>query len=410
MTITPNVLVVSSDAHLRAELEAALAAVEERRAVLHFAADPRQGIEVARSRRPPLAVIEMGGDLRTLEAFAREVALVSPETTVAAVFRPDSFGADVSESAIFVAAVRAGVKDFLRRPISSQELESLLARVLRPRRDAARRLGQIVAFISNKGGVGKSTTAVNTACGLAARHLEQVLLVDASLQLGVCASMLDLAPPATILDAVHQEDRLDETLIRQLATPHRSGLHLLAAPEDAVEASEIGDESMARILTLARRSYDFVVVDTFPMIDRVNVAILDLSDRAYVVVENVVPTLVGAAKILELLDGLGITRERRRIVLNRYLKVPGSLALGDVADRLGQAIDWVLPFDRRVVVAANLGDPSFLSSGWFNQYSRRLRGLVGEIESMTAADGRAPEKESERADFPADQPADEGIR
>ena len=72
---------------------------------------------------------------------------------------------------------------------------------------------------------------------------EKVLLIDASLQMGVCASMLDLKPATTMTDAYHERDRLDETLLRQLATPHDCGLHLLAAPADAVEAAYIDERS-----------------------------------------------------------------------------------------------------------------------------------------------------------------------
>ena len=73
----------------------------------------------------------MGGDVRPLQVFAEEVAVVSPETTVAAVFRPDGFGARRSESAVLIEAIRAGVKDFLRRPVSSSEVADLLRRIER---------------------------------------------------------------------------------------------------------------------------------------------------------------------------------------------------------------------------------------------------------------------------------------
>ena len=53
-------------------------------------------------------------------------------------------------------------------------------------------------------------------------------------------------------------------MIRQMAIQHPCGLHLLAAPADAVEAMDVDDTLMARIITLARRAYDFVIVDTFP--------------------------------------------------------------------------------------------------------------------------------------------------
>jgi pilus assembly protein CpaE len=203
--------------------------------------DYRRGIEAARSRHPALVLVEMTGDLQALEAFAEEVSVASPGTAVAAVFSPDIFGPDVSESAIIIGALRAGVKDFLRRPMSSSDLEQLVDRLTRRSLLAPQRLGKTVFFLGNKGGVGKSTVAINVACGLAARYPDKILLIDASLQMGVCASMLDLKPATTMTDAYHERDRLDETLLRQLATPHSSGLHLLAAPADAIEAAYIDD-------------------------------------------------------------------------------------------------------------------------------------------------------------------------
>ena len=385
MPTTINILMVSPDPRFREELASALASLDDLHPVVHHAGDIRQAIETARSRRPQIALVEMGSDVRPLQTFAREAALVSPETTVAAVFRPDGFDPDVPESTVLIQAIRGGVKDFLRRPVSSSELAELLRRVERSPLQQAGRLGRIVAFVSNKGGVGKSTTAVNAACGLALRHPQRVLLVDASLQMGVCASLLDLTPTTSLSDVVRERDRLDETLIRQLAVPHSSGLHLLAAPADAVEAGDIDDDVMSRILTLARHSYDFVIVDTFPMLDRAIVAVLDLSDRAYVVLENVVPTVLGGVKFMEVLQGLGISAERLRVVLNRYTTLPGSVNPADVANRLGHVVNHVIPFDKGIVIAANTGEPYILRPRRFFGCGRQLRGLVDDIDAMTEA-------------------------
>ena len=180
MPTTINILLLSSDPRFREELENAIASLDELHAVIYTASDVRQAMEAARSRRPRLALVEMGGDVRPLRGFAEEVAVISPETTVAAVFRPDVFGQDVSESALFIEAIRAGVKDFLRRPVSSSEVAELLRRIERSALRQTGRVGKIVSFVSNKGGVGKSTLAVNAACGLAMRRPGGVLLVDAA--------------------------------------------------------------------------------------------------------------------------------------------------------------------------------------------------------------------------------------
>jgi len=376
-----NILIVGSDPQLREEVAAALESVEEVTPVWHWSSEHRTGVETARSRAPDLVLVQMTPDIRALELFAREISVAAPAATLAAVFRDDAFGNDVSESAILIEALRAGVKDFLRRPVSTSELRSLLGRLDRERPISPGRTGRIVSVISNKGGVGKSTLAVNLACGLAQRHPQRVLLVDASLQMGVCASTLDLQPKATLSDAVAARDRLDESLLRQLTTAHECGLHLLAAPASALDAAEIDDEMMARVLTLARRTYDVVVVDTFPMLDRIVVAVLDMSDRAYVVCESVVPTLLGVAQFLEVLDSLRFPQVRQRIVLNRYASLPGGLKPDEVAERLGRHVDHVLPYDRRVLVAANAGRPTVLSRGRLFGFGRRLRTLIDEAEA-----------------------------
>jgi pilus assembly protein CpaE len=372
----------------------ALSALGERAPVPYFVTDMRAGIEAARSRQPELVLVEMGLNLAALKVFAAEVKSGAPGAMLAAAFRPEAIGNDISESAVLIAAIRCGVKDFLRRPISTTDLDQLLLRSQDHDVRTSSRQGAVVSFISNKGGVGKSTLSVNAAVVLARRHPGRVLLVDASLQLGVAASMLDLRPAATLTDAVRERERLDETFLRQLAAPHESGLHLLAAPNTAVEAAEVDDESISRVITLARRAYDYVIVDTFPLLDRVVVAVLDLSERTYIVMENVVPTLLGASKLIELLAGLGLPTERQRIALNRHAQVAGGLKPLDVANRLGRSIDFVLPYDKRVVMAANTGRPYGMRPSRWLGFGPPLVALARDVESLldapSPAGGPAP--------------------
>ena len=181
-------------------------------------------------------------------------------------------------------------------------------------------------------------------------------------------------------------------MLRQLATPHASGLHLLAAPADAVEAAYIDDEIISRILTLARRTYDYVIVDSFPMLDRVMMAVLDLSDQAYIVLESVVPTLLGGAKLLKLLDELGVSSERVRVVLNRYMNFAGNLKPSDVVRLLGRPVDHVIPYKKGVVISANLGRPYILRAGRFFGFGRAVTRLIDEVADVSSIlrNGRTP--------------------
>lgn len=379
---SPQVLVVSSDPQLLAEVRAACAVQSASTPVLHGVSDFRQAVEAARSWRPHLAIVELTGDMDGLRALAREITATSPETALTGAFRPEVFPPDQSESSVMIQALRAGLQDFIRRPVTPADLDELFARLLRRTAAAPAKLGRIVSFVSNKGGVGKSTLSVNVASGLAKRHPDRVLLIDGSLQMGVCAVMLDVRPRTTIVDAVRERQRLDETLLRQIATPHPSGLDLLAAPANAVEATEVDDEIVSRILTLARRCYDYVIVDTFPLFDRIVMASLDLSDRTYVVMDNVLPTVQSVSVLLTLLDGLGYPADRQRIVLNRYSTTAGNPSAAAVADRLDRDVDHLIKHDRRVIAAANTGRPFALSAGFLRQADRAITALIRDVEAI----------------------------
>src|SRR5260370_5573670 len=187
-----QILFVANDPALQSEAHSALAGVPNWRTVAHFAPDVDEALDAAVNCHPRLICVQSGRDTRELTSFAREMRASLPDTAIAAMSDPVAFDPEQSESALIIEVLRANVQDFLRRPLSSTELRQLLDRVFLARSARRKAPGMVLSFISNKGGVGKSTLSVNTACDLAVRHPGKGLLIDASLQLGICGLMLDL--------------------------------------------------------------------------------------------------------------------------------------------------------------------------------------------------------------------------
>jgi pilus assembly protein CpaE len=198
--------------------------------------------------------------------------------------------------------------------------------------------------------------------------------------------MLDLTPATSVAHAARERNRLDETLLRKLTVRHECGLDLLGAPIDAVEAADIDDEALSRMLTLARRTYDWVIVDTFPYLDGMIMAILDLSDRAYVVVQNTVPNVVGAARLLPVIQHLGFPKERTRVVLNNnFERAPGGLTLADVEARLDADVDFVIPYQKKLITALNTGRPYILHGTQLFGFGKAVKRLVDDLMEGSAA-------------------------
>lgn len=377
-----RVLVVGSDRVLEEEFRSALNAVPGRQGIVHFSETYRDALDEARRRQPDLAVIELDRDTLEILGFIRDLRALAPGVVLAGAYRNDRFDQGRSDGAVLIDLFRAQVRDFVRRPVSTTELRAVLDRLFEaPGASASSDRGRLVAFVSNKGGVGRSTLAVNVACGLALRHPDDVLLVDASVHVGTCALMLDLKPQTGLVDAVRERDRLDKTLLRHLSMRHESGLRLLAAPTDALDAADIDDEAVGRIVNLARQSFRYVIVDTFAVLDNTLMTVLDLADLAFVVIQGTAPAVACAARFLPLLEGLGVAPARQRLVLNRnYKSFLGDLRPTDVADRLARDLDHVVPYDHRVLVSMNTGRPQIMNVRPWHRFGRALSQIIDDVD------------------------------
>ena len=389
MTRPVTLLLVSDDPDLIPEWRAAEGGLADLRVLAHFADSQREALRLARGQQPDVVCLANQGTAADFEAFVGDLRDAVPAAALVGLLDRRQFDSGDAEAAFVVGAARAGLRDFVRRPLSSGELTTCLRRVTEDNGRGAQRPsrgGRITAFIGNKGGVGKTTLAVNVACELARRAPGRVLLVDAALQLGLCAVMLDLEPAVTMHDVVTQIDRLDATLLRELAVTHDCGLDLLAAPGDAVEAAAVREEHLSRMLAVARSAYDHVIVDTFPILDGIAIAAFDRADEVWHVVVPTVPTVLGAERLTGLLEGVGVERARQRIVVNT--SVPshaGQLSPRDIATRLDRDVDVVVPFCRAAVVACNSGRPVVLSVSRWNGFRRRVAELADLITARAGA-------------------------
>jgi pilus assembly protein CpaE len=383
-----HLLVISSDPGLAAELEDALPSIPGVRFTVQSETDLRRGVELARDRALDLVVLRLEESESRLPEIADAIKRDSPGTHIVAAYTEDFLHGEHSP-ALIIQSMRAHVTDFLRRPVSPSELAGVLDRQLINARSSGSGVdGAVVSFISNKGGIGKTSVSLSTAVLLAKWHPDRVLLIDASLQLGICGSMLDVEPATGLVDACREAFRLDTTLLRNLTARTKSGLRVLTAPRDAIQAAQVDEAAVARVIGIARRAFDYVIVDTFPAVDAVSMAILDLTDQAYVVTSDLVPIVQSMPAYIDVVLGLGVPEDRLRIVLNQpYPNFSGRLGADIVAERLGRDIDHAIPYSRRLLAAANLGRPYVLNApSWFG-FGKALKKLALEIENLHDGEG-----------------------
>lgn len=383
---SPRILVHRIDDTLDDEVRAAVVGAGAGNSSLHFHGDLRSTINAAIDFQPSIVMLEIQDNFDDLKTLVEETTAAVPDAAIIGVYDVNQISNNQSESSVMIRSLRLGVEDFLKRPIASPDLRQVIQTRLNSRRTRVASHGKLISFISNKGGVGKSTSAVNVAVEMAQVNPGRVALIDCSLQMGVCAVQLNLTPEATLVDAWQERERLDDQLLKQLMTVHDSGLHVLAAPSSAIDAADVDDAFLSRILLMARRSYDYVIIDTFPMFDRVVMTILDLSDQAVIVVENIVPTLQTVKGFFSLLQEFDFPENRQRILLNRFSSRHGSPRVADVANYLGRQPDYVVPYDHRILTAANTGNPFISKASRWSRAASAIRSMTADLASRSLPD------------------------
>lgn len=294
-------------------------------------------------------------DLEASAALADTLRVTRPSVSVVLIRRR-------VDTRVLAEALRSG----MREVVDERDLTGLGSAVTRARQvwqalngavattEGAR--GRQVTIFSPKGGVGKTTLAVNLAVAMSEKGARSVCLVDLDLAFGDVAITLQMFPARTIADAVHLESGLDFGVLEPLLTTYRDNVRALVAPVQPDAKDSIPPQLVGRILNLLKSNFDFVIVDTSPAFDEFALQAFDETDEMLLVTTLDVPTLKNVKVAVETLDLLNFPKPRRHLILNRADDRVG-LTADKVESTLGMSIDAAIPTSTQVAHATNSGEP-----------------------------------------------------
>jgi pilus assembly protein CpaE len=264
--------------------------------------------------------------------------------------------------------MRAGAKDYLFKPVTTDVLISTIEQVYataetRNNRNTVAVLSdhfsnrsKVISIISAKGGVGKTTVAVNAAAALAEQG-KQVVLVDLDLQFGDASLFMNAAPTRTVLDLVQESNEIDPDVLDRYLAKVDNGLHLLAGPKRPEQAEYVTPSHVRVILQSLRKKFEYVIVDTSPLANDVFFAIMETSDDCYMVHTLNLAVLKNNRMLLDLFTELGYDIAVMKHLLNRANSKNG-LKVKDVNKVLKTDIVWEMDNDYQFVeTSINEGTP-----------------------------------------------------
>jgi pilus assembly protein CpaE len=348
------------------------------------AADPaKAGTKLAESG----AQVILHGTTQTDHVPANEIEAIRGVTAA-----PIVLVTSASANAILSEALAAGIFDVVLLP---QLTDGIVFTIKKAHSLAAGRAsggtakasssldGRVLTLFSPKGGAGKTVLACNLAATFARQHNRKTLLLDLDLQFGDVAIMMGIEPEKTIYDLVMARRELDTDALAGYVTAHQAGVHVLPAPLRPEDAELVTEERLGHLFSVAKESYDVIVVDTPPFFHGPVLSTLDRTDQLLLVAALDVPSVKNVKLTMQTLDLLHYPKERRHLLLNRSGSKVG-LKPQEIERALEMKVEFEVPVDREVAVSVNRGVPIALSNPK-SGVSKSLQEIADKLVPQRAA-------------------------
>jgi pilus assembly protein CpaE len=383
--------------------------------VVGAAASGREALEMAARLIPDVVLMDI--NMPDMDGIAATEQLASIVPSAAVVMMSVQGEADYLRRSML-----AGAREFLVKPFSSDELTASIRQVSARERDKQSRIavttmatagvtangtrsgepgepGSIVAVFSPKGGVGRTTVAVNLAIAAATELGKKVVIMDGSFQFGDVGVLLNLNPKSkSIADLIPELEAGELDSIDTFLINHTAGIRVLLAPPSPETAEMITAGGVKKVLERLRADHDLVVVDCTSYFNDTTLAILDAADVILTMLSLEITSIKNMRLFLEVAEQLGYEKGKVRLVLNRADSALG-IRVADVEHSIGRKVDETVVSDgRSVVYALNRGVPFFLSNreAQVSQDILRLaRSVVGGQSVTDTVDaGKSTQKKS----------------
>ena len=275
-----------------------------------------------------------------------------------------------------------GIDAVLTLPFSGFELVNTLSHILADRQARSSGACRVISVFAPKGGVGKTTIAFNLAVSLSQLGVATAL-IDGSLQYGDLRALLKVPSDVpSILDL--PTDRVQESDLRDVMWRDPAGIDILLAPPRVEMAEMVSARDVEKTVSLLRRLYEAIVIDTPTSLSEITLALLDTSDVVLSIVTYDSTTIHNTIAVADVFSSIGYSPEKMQYLVNRS-DSSGGIGHDELARALGRRPDFEVVSDGRLVVQANNEGMPFVVSSPDAAVSRDIRRVAQTLLGRTAA-------------------------
>lgn len=200
--------------------------------------------------------------------------------------------------------------------------------------------GKIITISSVKGGVGKTTMTLNLA-GIYCELNKRVLIIDLDLYSGGIAASLNVKNKKDIYTMIDSMANNRFTELKKYVTTYNKNIDVLACPKDPRMGAKVSGRYIPVIFDLAKKEYDVVLVDTYHILDEINLTALDYSYMTLFIITNDIVDLKNMKSLISIFKDTD--KKNYLILLNNSRDVGKDyLSLYDIRTIIKNNIDYTL--------------------------------------------------------------------
>lgn len=346
--------------------------------------------DVVGQTTPDVGVVSLDADSEKAIELISKLSASNPDCALLA-------ASASTEGHLILKTMRAGAREFITLPITSEDLTTALERVGRQKfgeGDSKTRACEMIAVAGATGGVGSTSIAVNMACVLATEPGTSVALVDLDMALGDADVFLDAIPDYTLADVAQNISRLDIQLLKRSLTKHSSGLYLLPRPVELHDAAVINADSLRKVIGLLKASFTHLIIDLSKSYSAVDMAVLQEVDHVVLVTQLDLPCLRNVVRLMMSFEEIEGLKEKTKIVVNRAGLDTGGISLKKAKETMGRDIFAQLPNDYRTMVEVRNNGVPLITQSPKAGITQAVRDMVNKIvRDLPAEEGDAEGKE-----------------
>jgi len=300
-----------------------------------------------------------------------------------------------AEPASMLAALRAGVDDFIDMAAPQTDAANTLRKLLDRRSSlSSGTRGNTIALLGARPGIGVTTLAASLslvlhdqlaqpaqapakAPGRSTRH--GVALLDLGLPARDGLLYLDTQSSFSFVDGVRNLRRLDQTLLQTALSHHASGIAVLPLPASLAQVREISHADSVALIKRLGDFFDFQIADLggFSTIDFVAQTVKE-AQRSWVVCDQSIGAIVSTATMLKELRTRGIETDQLSLVVNKFDNNVG-LSAKDIAERLELPLRHVLPARSAQLLGASSRGEMLVRIARNDPYSQAVTSLARSL-------------------------------